>query len=84
MNNIKMLYFNRIDVSDGIDVNETNASKKCIICHYWHFLGKWFNSNHLTILNIHSVTYCCIINRISKSDAMDLLNNINPTEKSGT
>ena len=27
MNNIKMLYFDRIDVSDGIDVNKTSASR---------------------------------------------------------
>ena len=34
MNNIKMVYFDRIDVSRGIDVNKTNKSKKCDICHY--------------------------------------------------
>ena len=37
-----MLYFDRIDVSEGIDVNKTNASKKCDICHYWYFLDKGF------------------------------------------
>ena len=26
-----MLYFDRIDVSDGIDVNKTSASKECDI-----------------------------------------------------
>ena len=25
----------RKDVSEGIDVNKTNASKECDICHYW-------------------------------------------------
>ena len=30
-----MLYFNRIDVSEGIDVNKTSESKECDICHYW-------------------------------------------------
>ena len=34
----KMLYYDRIDVSEGIDVNKTSASKKCDICHYWYFL----------------------------------------------
>ena len=24
-------------MSEGIDVNRTNASKKCKICHYWYF-----------------------------------------------
>ena len=35
---LKMLYFNRIDVSEGTDVNKTSASKECDICHYWYFL----------------------------------------------
>ena len=39
-NNIKMLYFNRIDLSEGNDVNKTSASKECDICHYWYFLNK--------------------------------------------
>ena len=34
-----MLHFDRIDVSEGIDVNKTCASKKCNICHYWYFLN---------------------------------------------
>ena len=34
MNNIKMLYYNRIDVSERIDVNKTNTSKECDMCHY--------------------------------------------------
>ena len=32
-----MLYCDRIDVSEGTDVNKTTASKKCNICHYWYF-----------------------------------------------
>ena len=33
-----MLYFDRIEVSESIDVNKTSASKECVICHYWYFL----------------------------------------------
>ena len=33
-----MLYFDRIDVSEGIDVNKTSASKECDIFHYRYFL----------------------------------------------
>ena len=29
-----MIYFDRIDVSEGIDVNKTSASKECDACHY--------------------------------------------------
>ena len=32
-----MLYFDRIGVSEEIDVNKTSASKECDICHYWYF-----------------------------------------------
>ena len=35
-----MLYFDIIYVSEGIDINKTNASKECDICHYWYFLNK--------------------------------------------
>ena len=31
-----MLEYYRIDISEGIDINKTNASKKCDICHYWY------------------------------------------------
>ena len=36
-----MLYFDRIDVSGGIDVNKIRKSEECDICHYWYFLDKW-------------------------------------------
>ena len=32
-----MLQHDRIDASEGIDTNKTDASKECIICHYWYF-----------------------------------------------
>ena len=32
-----MLEFDRIDISEGIDVNKTNLLKECDICHYWYF-----------------------------------------------
>ena len=27
----------KVDVSEGIDVNKTSASKECELCHYWFF-----------------------------------------------
>ena len=33
----------RIDISEGLDVDKTNKSKECDICHYWCFLDKNFN-----------------------------------------
>ena len=32
-----MLQYDRIDISEGIDVNKRNASKECDICYYWYF-----------------------------------------------
>ena len=37
-----MLYHDRIDDSDGIDINKTSALKKCNICHDWYFLNYSF------------------------------------------
>ena len=34
MNNVKMLYSYRIEVTEGIDINKTIESKECDICHY--------------------------------------------------
>ena len=32
-----MLYSDRNDVSEGIDVNKTSGSKVYDICHYWYY-----------------------------------------------
>ena len=32
-----MLQYDRIDVSEGIDINKTSESKECMLCHYWYF-----------------------------------------------
>ena len=41
--NYKMLEYDRIDISEGIDINKTNLSKECMLCHYWYFLDKNFS-----------------------------------------
>ena len=43
MKNIKMLYHDITDVSEGIDFNKTSESKEWDICHYSYFLDKGFN-----------------------------------------
>ena len=37
-----MLEYDRIDVSGGIDVHKTNASKECDIYQYWQILDRAF------------------------------------------
>ena len=94
--------FDRIDVSEEIDVNKASASKECDICHYWCFLNKGFkfqpnlcsrchyllmmsmNLSDIPILNIKGSDYRCIISRISKNEAINLVQNTDLTEKSGT
>ena len=38
-----MLAYERIDISDGIDVYKSYKSKECMLCHYWNFLGERFS-----------------------------------------
>ena len=40
--------YDRIDISEGIDVDKTNESKECKFCHYWYFLNKNFSYGPFT------------------------------------
>ena len=97
-----MLYFDKIDVSEWIDINKTSESKEWGICHYWYFLDKGFkfqpnvrNGCHdllmmsiilsnIAILNIKCAGYCSIISGISKSEAINVMQSTDLTEKMGT
>ena len=97
-----MLYYGRINVSEGIDVNKVSRSKDYDICHHWFFLDKGFkfqldhsngchnvlmmsmNLSDIAVLNIHRADYCCIISRIGKTEAINLMQNIDVTEKNAT
>ena len=35
-----MIYYDRIGVSEGIDVNKISKSEESDKCHYWYFLNK--------------------------------------------
>ena len=36
------IYYDRIEVPEEIDINETSRAKECEICHYWYlFLNFW-------------------------------------------
>ena len=95
----KMLYYDRTDVSEGIDVNKTSTSKEHDVCHYWYFLNYSFkfqpnfcNRCHdllMMSINLNDIAilnikgYCCIISLISKNEAINLIQNADLTEKSG-
>ena len=42
------------------------------------------NLSDISILNIKSADYCCIISGISKSEVINLMQNTDLTERSGT
>ena len=37
-----MIEYEEFYISEGIDVNKTNLSKECDICHFWYFKGTGF------------------------------------------
>ena len=50
-----MLYFNRIDASEGIDINKTRESKECNIFHYYFFLQiKALSFNQMSAMGVMS------------------------------
>ena len=51
-----MLEYDRIDISEGIDINKTKASKECEMCHYWYFLDKNFNYEPYLCNGCHDLT----------------------------
>ena len=97
-----MLYFDRIYISEGINVNKTSASKECNVCHYSYFLNYSFkfqtnicnrchdllmmsiNLSNIVILNIKGPDYPRYISLISKNEAINLVQNVDLSEKSGT
>ena len=84
-----MLYYKRIDISEGTDLAKSNRSKACIICHYWFFNHGFkfqysvcnscrdlsmlcHNASDIIIITVKNVDYRCIIDNISKSEAINL------------
>ena len=56
MNNIKMLYHDRVGFSEGIDVNKTGKSKQHDICHYLYFLDEVFKFQLHVCNRYHSIS----------------------------
>ena len=40
---IRIIEYDRIDISQGINVDMSNKSKDCVLCHYWYFSNKNFS-----------------------------------------
>ena len=86
MNNIKMLYYDKTVVSEGIDFDETSVSKECNICHYWYFLNKGFkfqsyvcNGCHDLLMLSMNLSDIAILN-INGSNYHCIINSITKSE----
>ena len=90
-----MLYYDRIEISEGINVNKTSASEEFDISHYWCFLSFNFQQNFsnryhdllmmsmnlsdIAILNIKGFDYRCNISLTSKNKLLNLMQNADLT-----
>ena len=82
-----MIYYDRTDVSEGIDVNKTIKSKEFDIFHYRYFLNKGFKfqpnvcngCNHLSIM-FNNLTNISILNIKSADCLCIIISEITKTE----
>ena len=91
-----MLEYDRIDISEGIDVNKTSLSKECDICHYWYLKDVGFKYENYLCNGCHDLTQKAMsFNNVkgnayrihfwymSKDDAINIMNSCNLVDKSG-
>ena len=55
----RYLEYERIDISDGINVDMSDKSKKCMLCHYWYFLEKTFSYGPYLCNGCHNIVHKC-------------------------
>ena len=51
------IQYERVDVSEIIDLNKSDKSKECIICHYWYFKTLAININHMFVIDVMIYKY---------------------------
>ena len=80
-----MLQYKKIDVSEGIDVNKTSASKEYELCHYWFFKDVAFKfeqhvcnrchdlltTGHMAILNAKETIFRCLLRSTRKKEVLN-------------
>ena len=47
-----MLRYQKINASEGIDVNKTSASKECELYHYWFLKDIGFKLKNMFVVNV--------------------------------
>ena len=93
-----MLEYDRIDISEEIDVNNTNASEECDICLYWYFkdigfkylcngchdlMQKGMSFSDAAIVYVKGSAYKIHFWYMSKNGAISIMNNSNLVDKKG-
>ena len=82
-----MSYYDRINVSEEIDINKTRSSKESDICHYWYFPDKEFKFQQCLCNGCHDVLMMSIILNdlailnISAADYCCVINGISKSAK---
>ena len=51
-----MLQYDRIDVSEGTDINKTSESKECLLCYYWYFKDVGYKFQRYLCNGCHAVS----------------------------
>ena len=62
------LQYERIGISERIDIHKTNSSKECMLCHYWYCKDVGFK------FKAHVCKRCSIGCFITKSKRIEMLN----------
>ena len=51
-----MIQYERIDISEGIDINKSNESKECMLCHYLYFKNISFEYKQYSCNRCHDLS----------------------------
>ena len=54
-----MLYYDRIDKSEGTDPSKSNRSRECMICYYW-FFNQGLKFQDSVSNGCHDLTILCL------------------------
>ena len=79
------MYYDRIDISEGIDPTKSNKSRECMICHSWLFNHRFKFQDHVCN-DCHDFTMLCLnisdiaIIIVKNVDYSCIMYNINKSE----
>ena len=54
------MYYDRTDLSEGINVAKKNNSKECRICHYYWLFNNGLKFQHSVCNGCHDLTMLCL------------------------